>query len=404
MPPDTAGWPSGSSICSGPARRLRTGWLAKVEAFFAQTFEVRVDIHAQVSAHERHFTRVGGGLAHTLAGIEMEPYRLRVQGTAGSGKSFFAHAFFETTVGKGRRPLLVCFNRPLAERLKALLGPVGRVSTFYGLCGAFLNDRGRPLDFATMKTDPHFWRRVADMVTGEAIPDAWQFDALIVDEGQDFEQEWFELLRLFLRDDADVLWLEDPDQNLVGKAAVKLDGFVRFRAPVNYRTPESIARFIESTIPIPFQCGNTLPGLGVTVTPYERQEDQPRLVGKVVDELLEQGFGYGDIAVITMRATRRSVFTGRARVGRHEVRQFTGEYNLFGEQIPTAGKLLFDSVYRFKGQQAAAVVLVDVDPDPANLEVELRRLFCGMTRATVKLHLLVNSRNPFNERLLNYVP
>ena len=90
-------------------------------------------------------------------------------------------------------------------------------------------------------------------------------------------------------------------------------------------------------------------------------------------------------------------------MGRHEVRQFTGEYNLFGEQIPTAGKLLFDSVYRFKGQQAAAVVLVDVDPDPANLELELRRLFCGMTRATVKLHLLVNTRNPFNARFMSGV-
>jgi superfamily I DNA and RNA helicase len=373
----------------------------KVEDFFAQTFEVRVDVHAQVSAQERQFTRLGSGLARTLAGFEMDPLRLRVRATAGSGKTFVAHAFFERAVARGRRPLLVCFNRPLAERLKALMGQAGWVSTFFGLCDAFLADRGHRLDFEQMKTDREFWRRVADMVTAETVSDGWRFDCLIVDEGQDFEQEWFEILRLFLRDDADVLWLEDPDQNLLGKPSVRLDGFARFSTAVNHRTPATIARFIQRVLPIPFECGSHLPGLGVTVTPYERSEDQPREVGKIVDGLLAQGFAYPDIAVVTMRSGRRSVFTGRARAGRHDLRQFTGEYDLFGNQVSTAGRLLFDSVHRFKGQQAAAVVLVDVDPDPTSLELEQRRLFCGMTRATVKLDLLVRAGNPFNARFLD---
>jgi superfamily I DNA and RNA helicase len=101
-----------------------------------------------------------------------------------------------------------------------------------------------------------------------------------------------------------------------------------------------------------------------------------------------------------MRSGQRSVFTGRERAGRHELRRFTGEYDLFGNQVSTPGRLLFDSVNRFKGQQAAAVVLVDVDPDLANLELEQRRLFCAMTRATVKLDLLVRGSNPFNARFL----
>lgn len=139
----------------------------------------------------------------------------------------------------------------------------------------------------------------------------------------------------------------------------------------------------------------------MTVTPYERTEDQPRLGGKIVDGLLAQGFKYGDIAVVTMRSGQRSVFAGRDRAGRHALRRFTGEYDLFGNQVSTTGHLLFDSVHRFKGQQAAAVVLVDVDPDPASLELEQRRLFCGMTRATVKLDLLVRAGNPFNARFVD---
>ena len=225
-------------------------------------------------------------------------------------------------------------------------------------------------------------------------------NTLIVDEGQDFEQEWFEILRLFLRHGADVLWLEDPDQNLLGKPPVRLDGFARYGTRVNHRTPERVARFIERTLPIPFECGSDLPGLGVTVTSYERSDDQPRLVGKIVDGLLAQGFKYPDIAVVSVRPAPRSAFAGCERAGRHTLRQFKGEYDLFGNQLSTDGRLLFDSVFRFKGQQGAAVILVDVDPEPPSLELEQRRLFCGMTRATVKLDLVVRAGNLLNARFL----
>jgi hypothetical protein len=65
------------------------------------------------------------------------------------------------------------------------------------------------------------------------------------------------------------------------------------------------------------------------------------------------------------------------------------------------GKLHFDSVYRFKGQQAPAVVLVDVDPDPADGLLGKQVLLCGATRATVRLELLVHAGNPLTRRFLD---
>ncbi len=41
-----------------------------------------------------------------------------------------------------------------------------------------------------------------------------KFDTLIVDEGQDFERDWFEIMRLFLQEGANILWLEDDVRNL----------------------------------------------------------------------------------------------------------------------------------------------------------------------------------------------
>lgn len=161
---------------------------------------------------------------------------------------------------------------------------------------------------------------------------------------------------MFLRADHDVVWLEDRDQNLHDRPPVALDGFVGYRARTNYRSPESIARFIRRALPFDFEPANDLPGRGVGVTAYDDAEEQVKLVGTIVDDLLGQGFDYGDIIVlttchVTTPGQRRSALDGHARAGRHPLRRFTNEYDLFGNQVLSEGKLRFESVYRFKGQR-----------------------------------------------------
>ena len=149
-----------------------------------------------------------------------------------------------------------------------------------------------------------FWQRVQEQVLVQEIGEESKYDTLIVDEGQDFEQEWFEIIQLFLREDANILWLEDGDQNLQDKPPVSLDGFVRYSSKINYRSPESIIRFIKDALPIPFEQGNDLPGLGVAVHGYIDADEQPKIVGKIVQQLMRHGFTRDDIVVITCRARR----------------------------------------------------------------------------------------------------
>jgi hypothetical protein len=380
-------------------------WRERVLGFFQQSFDVVPDIHAHVLSQERNFTRLGRGLARFLMGLEMTPFRLRVHGTAGCGKTMIAEQLFERAVAEGQRPLLVCFNRPLAEKLRYVVSGRGMVTTWYGLCSRFLTERGHTFDYAQMNQDPQFWDKVADLVIAERVPDEWKFDLLVVDEGQDFEQPWVEILQLFLREAHGVLWLEDADQNLQDKPLVSLDGFVSYRSRVNYRSPESVARFIRRTLPFEFEIANDLPGRGVGVTPYDNAQEQGKLLGKIVDGLLAQHFRYEDIVVLTTRhsvrpGAARSALNASARAGRHTLARFTNEYDLFGNQVLTPGRLKFESVYRFKGQQAPAVILIDVDPAAETLAHDQQVLFSGMTRATVRLELVVNAVNPLNATFL----
>jgi hypothetical protein len=113
---------------------------------------------------------------------------------------------------------------------------------------------------------------------------------------------------------------------------------------------------------------------------------------------MKQGFRPEQIALLTCRGVTNSVFSSDERVGGLPLRRFTGDYDLLGNQMMSEGRLLFDSVYRFKGQEMACVVLVDVDPDPAELERALALVYVGGTRATVRLDILARAGNPVADR------
>lgn len=385
----------------GPGRNADPDWTKVVERFLNQSFEVVADVHAHIDAAERSFTRLSGGLARIVADIDMSPFRLRVRGTAGCGKTIVAREAFRNAVDRGLRPLLVCFNRPLAERLKALVGDGGLVTTFHGLCDAFLKSRGHVLDYSGVRTDPAFWPRVQNLVWTEPVGDDWRFDTLILDEGQDFSIEWFELIRRFVTPDAGILWLEDRDQDIHGTPAVPLPGFVTFNARCNHRSPESISSFISRHLPFSFECANDLPGLGVGIARYDDPGEQKLLAAAAIERLLAQGFPAEAITVLTCRSRADSVFEGADAIGGLPVRRFANAYDGYGNQVMTDGLLSFESINRFKGQQAPAVIITDVDPGVEGnsllLERDLRRLFCSMTRASVRLDIFTRHGNPLTD-------
>lgn len=377
----------------GPGLPSPSSTAKQVEAFFCQTFEVVPDIHAHVSESERSFARLSEGLSDSVGAIEMEPMKLRVKGTAGCGKSHVALKMYRDAIGKGQRPLLVCFTRPLREKLAALAPAGGLVQTWYGLCDQFLTAAGQKPNFGNYQLSPSFWRTVQDQVTAASIKNEWLFDTIIVDEGQDFESEWLEILRLFHLPQGDFIWLEDGDQNVFMKQPVRLDGFVGYRAKRNYRTPVSIARYIQRALPFKFENANAAVGLGVEIHRYANPDEQTAIVNKIVLGLLKQGFRYQEIAVLSFRGTGNSAFSTAAAIGAHSVRRFSGEYDAFGNQVFTEGNLLVETIGRFKGQQSPAVILTDVDPLADDVDRAQRLLFCGMTRATARLDIVCREGN-----------
>ena len=116
-----------------------------------------------------------------------------------------------------------------------------------------------------------------------------------------------------------------------------------------------------------------------------------------VDELMKVGFKPEDVEIISCRGMTSSAHAEIERIGKHNVRRFTGKYDRNNNQIYTDGTLVFDTIFRFKGQQAPVVMLVDLDDTIKKDDWATGVLYCAMTRATVRLELVINEDCPWIE-------
>ena len=80
-----------------------------------------------------------------------------------------------------------------------------------------------------------------------------------------------------------------------------------------------------------------------------------------------------------------------AQLGASTLRTFSGDYDLFGQPQYSRGEVLLETVYRFKGQAAPAVIFAEIDFETLD-EQARRKLFVGATRAMLKLMLVVSER------------
>jgi hypothetical protein len=361
--------------------------VARVHRFFRSVLELVPDIGAWSAEADSLHTRLSGGLAEWGRRLEFTPFRLRVRGTAGSGKTQLAAAVFRDAVAAGRRPLYVCFNRPLADHMARVAPEGGVVATYHQLCERALREAGEAPDFR----QPDAFGRLERAFAARDPGPAWRFDELIVDEGQDFEPAWRDPLLRLLTDGGRAWWLEDPMQNLYRRAPVELPGWVTLRAETNYRSPADIVASLNRLGALAGRAGSPLPESGVDVETYSGAPGLIEQTKSAITRCVGLGFRRDMIVVLTYRGREGSALAPFTQLGPHRLRGFTGRYDLFGNPDYSEGDVLVESVFRFKGQSAPCVIFTEVDFETLD-EDALTRLFVGATRASMKLVLVASER------------
>jgi thymidine kinase len=360
-----------------------------VRRFLCNEFQVSPSMDALQGQLQIATTRLSDGLATWVPRLSSPSDVVRVQATAGSGKTQLAWRLVSDAVAAEQAVCYVCFNRPLADVMRGIMPTRATVTSFHEWAMEhFRCHRGEP-DYLL----PAVYDLAAEAVHSDRNMLKPTFDVLIVDEAQDFAPEWMEALLCLLKDSARLYVLEDPAQRLYERETFELPDAVVLRCSDNHRSPRAVCQTINAlglSSP-PVQARSPHQG---DVPVFRRYGSDKQLLVQTeaaVQDLLSQGFALADIAILSGRGHIRSVLLSLDKLGPWTVQRFTGRYLPEGEPQIRPGQLLVESVYRFKGQSASAVVLSEWDFESLN-DHEKCKLFVGMTRACLALQVVLSER------------
>jgi UvrD-like helicase C-terminal domain/Nuclease-related domain len=372
--------------------------------FFSDELLLVADVATLIGRTDQWVTRLSSGLAQSATHLDFTPFRLRVRGTAGSGKTQLALRVLGDAAAAGQSALYLCYNRPLADHV-ARIAPEGTtVATFHNFGDRLLRAGGAEPDFAASDL---YGRLEAAVIEAKPDDDA-RYDVLIVDEGQDFTPVWRDAALRFVKPEGRAYWLEDPMQNLYSREPVELDGWVTLHADVNYRSPRDIVeaivpmltRGVDEDIAKPLlaiEAASPLSGSDLDITTWDEHDPEHAVRAlldvtmRAITRALAAGYRRSDIALVTFAGREHSKLLALDALGPHPLRHFSGEYDLFGNALYTEGEVLAETIYRFKGQSAPCVIFTEIDFETLD-EKAIRKLFVGATRATTKLMLVMSER------------
>ena len=387
-------------------------------------------------------------LSDAAKNVETNPSKAkmrRIRGAAGCGKSYGLAARAARLAAEGKSVLVLSFNATLAHYLQALVSShcasyganPARVSCvyFHGYCSRLADDADAAGITFTIPTGlaPHEVP-VAKALAAYEAGFVRTYDAVLVDEGQDFELDWWNMLRHHARsnDDAEMLLVSDPTQNIYDNVSWTEEREMRgagFSGPWtelgdSYRIPDdmiSIMRtfgttYVGGDVAGPVRPADAAEIRGVSAHTVRRWQnvrtthELGRRIGAMTADLLERSTSLSASEVVFLCETHEQ---GLAAVHELETRGHDVHHIFATDKTqqrrrkerfwPDAPGVKGCTVHSFKGWEARAVIAgIGTTPRSRRLAyVAMTRLksdplgrkaFIGIVNADPALHAF---RQPF---------
>jgi superfamily I DNA/RNA helicase len=286
---------------------------------------------------------------------------------------------------QGFRVLLTCFNVNLAEFLRGdeTLSRGLEVTNFHKLASDLAHKAG--LTHPGPRDDRYFDEVLPELMMQAADRLGSQYDAIIVDEGQDFYDNWWGALQCLLHDpDQGIFYVFfDDNQNLYQAMQYVPLELAPFPLTRNCRNTQRIHRMVMH-----FYQSDQMPqaqgplGRPVEVRTYDYLNGLKHALHQVLHRLVvEESVPSEDIVILTPRGREHSRLWRLGTVG---------DFCLADQWTTASGEIFCTTVHAFKGLESPVVILAEVEPYGIQ-EIE-RVLYVGCSRACHHLIVLASAR------------
>ena len=379
------------------------GQVRRMVALLRDNFEYTVSPRSDLELMEQMICQFTEEQFDALDLLE-ENDRVVFKGPAGTGKTFLAMEATKRAIADGNSVLFLCYNNLLGDWLQAQTTGYSdnpklfQCRTFHSLLLEIANEK------PANGLDNSYWRkdlpvRALDRLLDDARP-WYSYDMLVIDEAQDLlEEEYLDVFDLLLKGgiaggkwvffgdfERQAIYVSEGDagvQQALEGLSDRAPSHVKTSLRINCRNAEPIAQTLAIT-------SGLAPGYkrvlhdneGSDVDPlfYSSAADQESHLADAISNLKET-FKAGEIMVLSMRSDENSC-AGSASAGSVGARLAPIRQVQDGQTIP------FASIHAFKGLEAPAVIITDIDS--LNDERSRALLYVGMSRARIRLFMLMH--------------
>jgi len=370
---------------TGGGRGLGMERLQKLTHFLAHSFELSTPLGVELEYQDQQLVRLTEQQMGILNFLKRHR-RALVEGCAGSGKTMLALEKARRLSEQGFEVLLTCFNFPLAEYLSKRVPDGVTVQSFHGLCRTLASAAG--LKYRAYKDDQDLFDNVLPAMLLEALStldDSYHFDAVIVDEGQDFLPHWLENLMFLLRDTEQGVFyvFRDNNQNIYRRAEglASIVAAPPYALDTNCRNTQRIHAVVNQFYrgEAPLDCIGPQ-GISPEVHCYRDANDQIRILRSKLHKIIkEEKIAAREVVLLTPNNPQKTDLQPGLQLGNFHLVERV-------ENLET--DILVSSIHRFKGLDSKVVIIANIHAFQADWLDQV--FYVGASRARTYLTLLVD--------------
>ncbi|MER9102660.1 AAA family ATPase [Mesorhizobium sp. M0848] len=375
----------------GRSSELGARGVETLRRIFARVSTTRPLVSARLAQEEQNRIELTARQSAILDVLSRQR-RVMIAGGAGTGKTLIAREKAVRSAGEGLKTLLVCYNRGLADHLREQCAGIEGldVATFHQLCKRWIDKAKAELGRDLMVEARHDYPGGTEFDHHQPIAlalaiDAFgpHYDAIVVDEAQDFGDEFWMPIEMMLSDHAHGLLYVflDENQDIYGRsAAIPIPGepMLLDRNCRNTTTIHAAAyRYYRGAkIEAP-----RIEGVDVEVLAEPDVTRQARAIAALITRMVaEEVIAPHDIGVLLCDGRARSTFERALAATTIPKTARWGHIEGYGP-----GSITVDTVAKFKGLERSIIILWGLDAcDPV---ADRETLYVGMSRAKSLLFL-----------------
>ena len=303
--------------------------------------------------------------------------RAFIIGGAGTGKTWIGIKKIKRCLAEGKHPLYLCYNQTLAKRVHEHIGSSkADVYCIDDLANTLLGDLAQN----------------APVINGckeysgllEQLPSLKQYDLVIVDEAQDFTEDWAYCANLLVNDAGSLYVFYDESQNVFSRNfgdKFLIDG-EPFVLRYNIRNTSNIYQYtLDRTSLGTDTLVNQIEGVKPDETKKNRKQAVISFIDSTIDKLVNrEGVSPDKITILCNRGLDKSVLSGVECVG---------GYPLVSFENKNGNSVLFSTVEAFKGLESDIVIFINhTYKNEAKTEAVKSIQYTAFTRARFYLYVI----------------